>query len=170
MSVKPAALAIVKIEHEAEAEIEILDCILPYDLESRVVKLDIPGVLLIESKLNGKDIINIFRKCFVSQAKKIIPIDRVIKDSIGEILNNVIMLSENIKDSNKTFKIYLKNYGKLSMSKELMNIIAEKLKKERGWTVNLKDPDIIVFLFIFNWGTLLSLVESDEIWELKKFL
>jgi len=170
LSVKPAALAIVRTSHEAEAELEILDCILPYDLESRIVKLNAPGVLLIESKLNGKDIINIFRKCFVSQAKKIIPIDRVVGNSINEILNSVIMLSENIKDSNKTFKIYLKDYGKLNMSRELMNIIAEKLKERKGWTVNLKNPDIMVFLFIFNWGTILSLIERNDVWELNKFL
>ncbi|MEM3653642.1 MAG: THUMP domain-containing protein [Candidatus Bathyarchaeia archaeon] len=98
------------------------------------------------------------------------PIDRVVGNSINEILNSVIMLSENIKDSNKTFKIYLKDYGKLNMSRELMNIIAEKLKERKGWTVNLKNPDIMVFLFIFNWGTILSLIERNDVWELNKFL
>jgi len=167
LSIKPVALAMVKASHELEAELEILDCILPYDLEARAVKISVPGVIIIESRLCEKEVISILKNCFVSQAKKIIPINKVVRNDVNEILDNVIVLSEAIESFNRTFRVELKSYAKIDVDRELVEKIVEKLKEKRGWKVDLKNPDIIVFLHIFDWGTLLSLVERKDILDIK---
>ncbi|MCS7097017.1 MAG: THUMP domain-containing protein [Candidatus Methanomethylicia archaeon] len=172
MNIKPVALAIVSVSHETDVELEILDCILPYDLDSRVVKTGIPGVIIIESRLDGRYIIDILKKCFISKARRIMPIDKIVKTDINEIVDNVISLSNIIADPCKNFRVDLKNYGKKKINKDkyIVDKIARRLKEEKGWIINLKNPEIIVFVCILNEITLLSLLKRNDIWNVKNYI
>ncbi|MCR6623499.1 MAG: THUMP domain-containing protein [archaeon YNP-LCB-024-027] len=169
-SAKPSVLAFVKKARERDAAIEILDCILPYDPNAKFRILNIPGIIVIESKLNGLEIIRILENCFVSQAKRIIPIGDVVKSNPTEIINDIIKLAEGIKNGGARFKIELKNYDSSNTYKPIIDVIARKLIMEKGWIVKLKEPDITIFIHIFSDEAYISIVKRGEMWELKKYL
>jgi tRNA(Ser,Leu) C12 N-acetylase TAN1 len=169
-SAKPSVLAFVKKARERDAAIEILDCILPYDPNAKFRILNIPGIIVIESKLNGLEIIRILENCFVSQAKRIIPIGDVVKPNPTEIINDIIKLAEGIKNGGARFKIELKNYDSSNTYKPIIDVIARKLIMEKGWIVKLKEPDITIFIHIFSDEAYISIVKRGEMWELKKYL
>lgn|GEM_PF-975481 len=169
-SAKPSVLAFVKKARERDAAIEILDCILPYDPNAKFRILNIPGIIVIESKLNGLEIIRILENCFVSQAKRIIPIGDVVKPNPTEIINGIIKLAEGIKDGGARFKIELKSYDSSNTYKPIIDVIARKLIMEKGWIVKLKEPDITIFIHIFSDEAYISIVKRGEMWELKKYL
>jgi len=169
-NIKPSVLAFVKRAHEKEAAIEILDCILPYDINAKFRILDIPGIVIIESRLKGLEIIRILKKCFISQAKRIIPISDVVKTNPTEIINNVIKLSKEMGNRGAKFKIELKSYDRSNTYRPIIDIIARKLITENGWIVKLKEPEVIIFIHIFNDETFISVVKRGEVWELKEYL
>jgi tRNA(Ser,Leu) C12 N-acetylase TAN1 len=169
-TVKPSVLAFVKRMHEKDAAIEILDCILPYDPNAKFRSLSIPGIVVIESRLNGLEVIRILEKCFVSQAKRIIPISDVVKPNLTEIINGIIKLSGNIEDKGTRFKIELKSYDSSNAYKPIIDIIARKLIMGKGWIVKLKEPDITIFIHIFSDEAFISIVKREEMWELKEYL
>jgi len=169
-NIKPSVLAFVKRAYEKEAAIEILDCILPYDINAKFRILDIPGIVIIESILNGLEIIRILKKCFVSQAKRIIPISDVVKSNPTEIINNVIKLSKEMENRGTKFKIELKSYDRSNTYRPIIDIIARKLITENGWIVKLKEPEVIIFIHIFNDEAFISVVKRGEVWELKEYL
>ncbi|MEM2136963.1 MAG: THUMP domain-containing protein [Candidatus Methanomethylicia archaeon] len=167
----PSILAVTKISHEMEAGIEILDCIFPYDQNAKIRKLKFPGLVIVESILNGMEIVELLNRseCFLSQVKRVIPISIITKTEVKVIVNVVTDLSKSFSKNERTFKVELKEYGGRRFGNYIVDMIAKILKEEMRWVVKLRDPEIMICLYIFDDETIISIVERDMIWE-NKFL
>jgi tRNA acetyltransferase TAN1 len=155
-------LAIITVPHkkEASAKIEILDCILPRDYEAEVLESGFQGVLILKSKINSDEIVNILKECPTAYVYKVIPVDIIVESNISSILKAIIDL---VKGKTGRIKIECCKRGKaIESSYELKLMIGEKLK-ELGYKIDYKNPELLLFINIIGDKTAITFGSPNRV-------
>lgn len=168
---KRVAVASVEVSREDKAGIEILDCIFPYDSEAEYIKTKYPGIIIILSNLDPLEIIKILRKCFVSLAYKVVPIQLWVKASPEIISEACIQLAKKLKVRKATFRVEGNRRGRVVKSRsEVIRRIAFRLVNELGWRASIEDPQYIVDFEILGEEAGICIVPKHFIWRRKEYL
>lgn len=168
---KRVAVASVGVSKEDKAGIEILDCIFPHDNEVDYAKTKFPGIIIILSSLDPLEVIGIIKKCFISLAYKIVPIQLWVKASPEIISEACVRVARGLKVSSATFRVEGVRRGRVVKSRsEVVRRIADGLISELGWRVSIEDPQYIVDFEILGEEAGVCVVSRNLIWKRKDYL
>jgi tRNA acetyltransferase TAN1 len=134
------------------------------DVEARVAKTKIRGLIVAKTKLNPFEVIERFRVVLKERpyefryALRIMPIEKVVPTNLEEIKRVTSELATKIGET-ESFRVTIeKRYTDLH-TKDLIETAAEEIKQE----VNLKDPDKILLIEVLGALTGLSVLKSTDI-------
>jgi tRNA acetyltransferase TAN1 len=155
-------IVIITVPHnkESSAKIEILDCILPRDYEAEFLESGYRGLLILKSKINSDEIVDILKECPTAYVYRVIPVDVIVESNISSILKAIIEL---IKGRTGRIKIECHRRGKvISSAHELKVIIGEKLKA-LGYKIDFRNPDFLLFINVIGEKTAITFGSPNRI-------
>ncbi len=156
---------IITCPHSKEdiAGIEVLDLLVPYDMESRAAKTAFRGVLLIYSpNLSSWDAWRIVMGGPTAYVFRVVPVETCVKSSLDEIVSSSVRLSERILGNCNTFMVKCVRRGrKIKSSLELCKIVGARVAEKTGAKVSLANPDYIIFIEIVGDITGMCIVDSS---------
>ena len=154
----PKLLATCKPGKEEQAEIEILDCLLPYDHEIDVERTEFPGVLLVYSSLQPFEAYRRLKRCPKAYIQAITPIQVYIRTSVDEILKSAIKLVEGVLKPEDTFAVRCRKRGKLIRSSvEVERVVGKAIMESTGAKVDLENPQYVVVIEVVGQNTGINL-------------
>jgi tRNA acetyltransferase TAN1 len=134
------------------------------DVEARVAKTKIRGLIVGKTTLDPFEVIEKFRVVLKERpyefryALRILPIEKVVPTNLEEIKRASSELATKIGET-ESFRVTIeKRYTDLH-TKDLIETAAEDVKQE----VNLKDPDKILLIEVLGALTGLSVLKSTDI-------
>ncbi|MCP4761668.1 MAG: hypothetical protein GY870_07790 [archaeon] len=127
----------------------------------------IPGLLLIDSKLNPFEVIKELKKILLKDSDffqyilKIIPIDRVVGTNLKLMKTTVneLLIEKSEITSKGNFAINIRKRSTNLHTKEIIDEIAEGIENK----VNLKKPDWIIQIEIIGEDVGISILTPDDI-------
>jgi tRNA(Ser,Leu) C12 N-acetylase TAN1 len=152
-------LATVKFGKEEAAGIEILDCILPYDLNARLIGTGFGGVLLLETSMEPDRTARILMEFPTSLIQMLIPVDKVVNAEMGEIRDAILQLAG--RDPKKFAVKCVRRGRAISSSKDVEVSIGSALKQQ-GHVVDLDNPELIARIDLIGERAAIS-VKSPEL-------
>ena len=134
------------------------------DVEARVAKTKIRGLIVGKTTLDPFEVIEKFRVVLKERpyefryALRILPIEKVVPTNLEEIKRATSELATKIGETDSFRVTVEKRYTDLH-TKDLIETAAEDVKQE----VNLKDPDKILLIEVLGALTGLSVLKSTDI-------
>jgi len=134
-------LITVKFGKEEAAGIEVLDCILPFDLNAHLIGTGFGGVLLLETSLESDKAAIVLMECPTSLVQTLIPVDKVVKAEMSEIKEVVLPL---VGRTPKIFAVKCVRRGKVIPSSKEVEVSIGSALTQQGHVVDLNNPELIV--------------------------
>jgi len=164
------AVATVEAYKEEKAGIEIMDCIFPHDPEVNFEITKYPGVIIINSNLDPFEVIKILKRCFVSLAYRVVPIQKWTKASIEDIIEACIELAKYVADKNTTFKVECNRRGRVIKSRsQVERAVGNEIIEKIGCRVSLKNPEFIIAIEIIGDIAGVSVSPRNMIWRRENY-
>lgn len=150
---------VVPVSHKKDrAKIELLDAILLADKEVEISETEYENMLKVTSKLNEDKFLHLIVRSFPRYIARVVPIYKICNLNEDAVLESVLSLLNNISTAKK-----IKVICKSKKSKRLLDSIKVKLVelvRERGFELEVVNPELIVYLEATNNDVVLSLLKD----------
>jgi len=151
-------LVTVKFGKEDAAELEVLDCILPYDQTARSVRQTYGGLLMLETSLDPDAAARIIMNTPTSLVRTIVPVDAVVGASIKEIVEKSTPL---VGDTAKAIAVKCVRRGRSIRSSRDVEEEVGKTLKLSGHSISLNSPDLVVRVDVIGEHATISVRNPD---------
>jgi len=138
---------------EAKARLEVLDCVFPHDHSASCSVQPYGGLLLLETELPADEAAARIAVCSTSLVFKIIPIDSVVESDLGRICSEVLRL---VPRGAMRVAVDCTRRGRVIPSSHHVEEEVGRLLKERGNSIDLGSPDLIVRIDIIGSRSIIS--------------
>ena len=134
------------------------------DPEARVSRTDISGVIVAKTLLDPFDVIKKLREILIERPYefryllRVIPIERVVKTDMTEIVSVTRELASRIEE-NETFRVTVEKRFTEVSGNAIIKAVASDIKRK----VNLSNPDKIVLIEIVGGFVGISVVKKSDI-------
>jgi tRNA acetyltransferase TAN1 len=134
------------------------------DPEARVSRTDISGVIVAKTLLDPFDVIKKLREILIERPYefryllRVIPIERVVKTDMTEIVSVTRELASRIEE-NETFRVTVEKRFTEVSGNAIIKAVASDIKRK----VNLSNPDKIVLIEIVGDFVGISVVKKSDI-------
>jgi len=142
------------------AAAEILDALLPFDADARVVSTCYEGVFLVDTKIDPFQASNAVIRSLPSGINKVVPLMVVVKASISEIVESTLKIMNSCK-SYRSFAVRATIRGSRLEKKDIERTVGAAIKNKLGIGVDLKTPEVIVFIEVIDDIAGVSVISSS---------
>ncbi|MEM2841768.1 MAG: THUMP domain-containing protein [Thermoproteota archaeon] len=142
------------------AAAEILDALLPLDADTHVILTRYEGVILVDTKIDPFQASSAIIRSLPSGIKKVVPLVAIVKASIPEIIDSTLKIMNSYK-SNRSFAIRATVRGSRLEKKDIEEMVGATIKDKLGIGVDLKTPEIIVFIEVIDDIAGVSVISSS---------
>jgi tRNA acetyltransferase TAN1 len=132
---------------EVKARLEVLDCIFPYDPSASCSVQPYGGLLLLETELPADEAAARIAACSTSLVFKIIPTDCVVDSDLARICSEALRL---VPEGAERVAVDCTRRGRALPSSHYVEEEVGKLLKERGNTIDLGNPALVVRIDIIG--------------------
>ena len=155
---------------EQETKEELLDILEEFgDPDANIVISDMSGIMTASTKLEPIEVVRRIKEMILDEpwsiryCLRIIPIQKVIETTIGNIEKTIENMNEQIK-SGETYRVSIEKRNSDLSSKEIITKIADKIKNN----VSLEFPDKVVLIEILGNKTGISILKKSDILSVEK--
>jgi tRNA(Ser,Leu) C12 N-acetylase TAN1 len=130
---------------ESMCEVEVLDCLLPYDSSAYVKRTCFHGVILVDTNLEPNKVAELIANAEKAAIRDFIPFQTVVLSRTEDIVDAAVKVGSKYLKSNMSFMVRCQKRGRLVQSStEIEKTVGDLLTRQTGSSVHFKDPDYII--------------------------